>query len=59
MQDTITRTRTFSRWRCAHQGPHNLTDEQPDGTVIETCPRCGACWVIGPSGVRVRALWAP
>lgn len=48
---------TFSRIRCNHLRPLVSSDGQQDGTRIETCSRCGAKWVIAPSGARERAWW--
>jgi len=59
MYETTTRIRRFAHYRCNHKGPHMLTPPQKDGTSVETCPRCSARWVIWPSGLRVRALFAP
>lgn len=47
----------LSRMPCAHRVAHIFSSERQHGSEIETCPRCGARWVIWKSGVRERIRW--
>lgn len=57
MYGTLPIASRLTRMACAHLQPHIFSGHQEDGTKIDTCPRCRAQWVIGPSGARTRVRW--